>query len=132
LIQQILFNFLFNAAESMTGEKGILLSTSHLSALPGGLVLAPEIAESYAAISVQDWGSGIPREILPRIFEPFFTTKGMSVRRGTGLGLSMVYELARKMGAGLAVDSVVDVGSTFTLILPIKEIPAPDLSKPPG
>jgi signal transduction histidine kinase len=43
-----------------------------------------------------------------------------------------VYELARKMGAGLAVDSVVDVGSTFTLILPIKEIPAPDLSKPPG
>lgn len=131
LIQQILFNFLFNAAESMTGEKGILLSTRRLSALPSGLVLAPVLAESYAAISVQDWGSGIPKEILPRIFEPFFTTKGMSARRGTGLGLSMVYELARKMGAGLAVDSVVDAGSTFTLILPIKEIPDTDPSKPP-
>jgi signal transduction histidine kinase len=98
--------------------------------LPGGLVLAPQSAENYAAVSVQDRGCGIPREILPRIFEPFFTTKGMSTRRGTGLGLSMVYELARKMGAGLAVESVVDVGSTFTLILPIKQIPPADQSQP--
>jgi signal transduction histidine kinase len=59
---------------------------------------------------------------MPRIFEPFFTTKAMSVRRGTGLGLSMVYELARKMEAGLAVESVVDEGSNFTLILPVKEL----------
>jgi signal transduction histidine kinase len=59
---------------------------------------------------------------MPRIFEPFFTTKALSVRRGTGLGLSMVYELARKMDAGLAVESVVGQGSIFTLVLPIEPV----------
>ena len=58
-------------------------------------------------------------EILPRIFEPFFTTKAFSARRGTGLGLSMVYELARKMNAGLAVETLEKEGSSFTLILPL-------------
>ena len=75
------------------------------------------------SISVRDCGSGITPENLPRIFEPFFTTKALSTRRGTGLGLSMVYELAKKMKAGLAVDSVVGQGSTFTLILPVHDLP---------
>jgi two-component system NtrC family sensor kinase len=57
-----------------------------------------------------------------RIFEPFFTTKALSARRGTGLGLSMVYELAKRMEAGLAVESLVDEGSVFTLILPVKDV----------
>ena len=45
----------------------------------------------------------------------------MSARRGTGLGLSMVYEFAKKMDAGLAVSSVVGQGSTFTLIVPVPQ-----------
>ena len=48
----------------------------------------------------------------------------MSARRGTGLGLSMVYELAKKLEAGLAVETAVGSGSTFTLFLPIKSEPA--------
>jgi signal transduction histidine kinase len=115
---QILLNFIFNAAESMTGRKQIILATQPLAALPTGLVLMPAAAKGYASVSVQDFGCGIPPENRPRIFEPFFTTKALSVRRGTGLGLSMVYELAKKMGAGLAVASVVDQGSVFTLFLP--------------
>jgi len=51
-------------------------------------------------------------------------SRALSVRRGTGLGLSMVYELAKKMEAGLAVDSAIDQGSTFTLILPVRNAPA--------
>jgi signal transduction histidine kinase len=82
-------------------------------------VLTPAAAPGYVAVSVQDHGCGIPPENLPRIFEPFFTTKAMSTKRGTGLGLSMAYELAKKMGAGLAVQSVLHEGSTFTLILPV-------------
>jgi len=80
-------------------------------------VLTPSAAAAQVAVSVRDFGCGIPPENLPRIFEPFFTTKALSTRRGTGLGLSMVYELAKKMEAGLAVESAVDRGSTFTLIL---------------
>jgi len=47
----------------------------------------------------------------------------MSARRGTGLGLSMVYELAKKLQAGIAVESVVNNGSVFTLILPVQKAP---------
>src|SRR5438445_12653795 len=85
------------------------------------MALRPVQAPAYASISVQDTGCGILPENLPRIFEPFFTTKAFSSRRGTGLGLSMVYELAKKMDAGIAVQSAVEQGSTFTLVVPIQQ-----------
>jgi signal transduction histidine kinase len=119
-IQQILLNFIFNAAESMAKRKQIILATKTLEKLPPALVLAPGKAAGYAAISVKDFGSGISPENMSRIFEPFFTTKAMSARRGTGLGLSMVYELAKKMEAGIAAESVLNNGSMFTLILPVQ------------
>lgn len=121
-IQQILLNFIFNAAESMDMSKQIVLSTRIMTELPADLALLPIPASRYVAASVQDSGCGIPPENLPRIFEPFFTTKALSTRRGTGLGLSMVYELAKKLGAGLAVESVIAQGSTFTLILPVRDL----------
>ncbi len=125
LIQQMLLNFIFNAAESMAGRKRILIATRLLEGLPADLVLVPAKAQRYVAVAVRDFGCGIPPANLPRIFEPFFTTKALSARRGTGLGLSMVYQLAAKTEAGLAVVSVVDRGSTFTLILAVGR-PAPD------
>ncbi len=119
-VQQILLNLIFNAAESMEKPKRVVLSTRPEEA-PSHPALAPASAARFVAISVQDFGCGIPPENMSRIFEPFFTTKAFSARRGTGLGLSMVYELAKKMEAGLAVESVLDQGSTFTLILPVKD-----------
>jgi signal transduction histidine kinase len=98
----------------------IAISTRAAQTLPPGLFLKPAPAEAFIHISVQDTGEGILPDNLPRIFEPFFTTKSMSSQRGTGLGLSMVYELARKLEAGLAVESEPGKGSTFTLILPVK------------
>lgn len=121
-VQQVLLNFIFNAAESMSGRKEIAITVRQLDLPPAGSVLSPARAENYIAISVQDSGSGIAPENLLRIFEPFFTTKAMSARRGTGLGLSMAYELAKKMEAGLSVSSVVGQGSTFTIILPVRRI----------
>ena len=122
-IQQILLNFIFNAAESMESGKLIVLSTRLISELPTDLVLTPVPASRYVTVSVRDSGCGIPAENLSRIFEPFFTTKALSTRRGTGLGLSMAYELAKKLGAGLVVASKEGEGSTFTLILPVRELP---------
>ncbi len=120
LVQQILLNLIFNAAESMEKSKRIILATQLLNEAPRHPTLAPAAAGRYVAISVRDFGCGIPAENLPRIFEPFFTTKAFSARRGTGLGLSMVYELSKKLEAGLSVESVVNQGSVFTLILPVK------------
>ncbi len=105
----------------MNKPKQIHLSTQRLDKLPLDLALAPGPAGAYVAVSVQDFGCGISAQNLPRIFEPFFTTKALSARRGTGLGLSMAYELAKKMAAGIAVQSAVDQGSTFTLILPVAD-----------
>ncbi len=118
-VQQILLNFIFNADEAMTGRKRIEMATVLTDKLPAEIYLPPANAPKFILISVRDFGSGIAPEIRTRIFEPFFTTKNLSTRRGTGLGLSMVYELAKKMAAGLAVKSTPGAGSTFTLIFPV-------------
>ena len=147
-VQQILLNFIFNADDAMErrsptrldGSNGlkhagsetgapptppdrrnqIRLTTRLVSELPADVALAPAPAPKFILVAVRDHGAGIAPEIRARIFEPFFTTKNLSARRGTGLGLSMVYELAKKMGAGLAVESTPGAGSTLTLILPVK------------
>lgn len=128
-VQQVLLNFIFNASEAMTDRKHINITTRHTKSLPPDLVLSPSAGNDYLVIAVKDSGSGISPENLPRIFEPFFTTKAMSTRRGTGLGLSMVYELARKMDAGIGVETVIGKGSTFTIFLPVRT-PAVGQSKP--
>ncbi|NNJ89650.1 MAG: two-component sensor histidine kinase [Eudoraea sp.] len=71
-------------------------------------------------IEVKDNGNGIPKKIIQRIFEPFFTTKPSG--RGTGLGLSMSYEIVTKgHGGTLKVNSKEGEGTTFTIILPAKK-----------
>ena len=131
LVQQVLLNFIFNAAEAMSGPKRVVLRTTRLERLPESLFLKPAEAEAYVGVSVQDFGCGIPPENLERIFEPFFTTKALSSRRGTGLGLSMAYELAKHLSAGLSVESTVGRGSRFTLILPVPNVPASAATETP-
>jgi len=121
-IQQIALNFIFNAADALAGPGKIILRTGLMAQLPAELVLAPRPSPKYVFVAVRDFGCGIAPEILPQIFDPFFTTKSLSAKRGTGLGLSMVYELAKEMNCGLSVESTVGKGSTFTLILPIGEV----------
>jgi signal transduction histidine kinase len=128
-IQQILLNLIFNAAEAKSSDKAIMLTTFECPAAPLSPFIAPKVADGYVCVSVQDFGSGIAPEVLPRIFEPFFTTKALSTRRGTGLGLSMVYELAKKLGAGISVETAIGKGTTFSLLLPIHPAP-PNDSKP--
>jgi PAS domain S-box-containing protein len=69
--------------------------------------------------TVSDTGTGMPEEILRKIFEPFFTTK--EVGRGTGLGLSITYSLVKDLKGGIEVESVPEVGTTFTTSFPVYE-----------
>ena len=68
---------------------------------------------------VSDTGHGIPPHLFGRVFDPFFTTK--PVGQGTGLGLSICRETVRALGGDIEVESVVDQGSTFRVILPPAE-----------
>ena len=69
-----------------------------------------------------DTGVGIPADKLESVFEPFVQVDRSLIdsREGTGLGLAISRDLARAMRGDLTVDSTVDVGSEFTLLLPVR------------
>jgi CheY-like chemotaxis protein len=83
----------------------------------------------YVRIVVEDRGTGIAKEHLPRIFDPYFTTK----EKGTGLGLATTYAVVKRHDGHIGVESRVGVGTTFTIFLPASdEAPAPVLEATPA
>jgi signal transduction histidine kinase/WD40 repeat protein len=118
-LEQMLFNLIVNAAEAMRGH-GTLTLSARRAREPGNCLLAPAApGPGFVEIAVQDNGPGIAPEVLPRIFEPFFTTKIIGAKRGTGLGLSMVYTMAREDGIGIGVATEPGQGATFRLLIPV-------------
>jgi len=73
--------------------------------------------KAWAQLTVQDTGHGIAESDQNQIFEPFFTTKG--AEQGTGIGLSMSKNVIERYGGKISVVSQVNVGTTFTITLPI-------------
>ena len=68
-------------------------------------------------IKVTDNGGGIPQKVLDKIFQPFFTTKPTG--QGTGLGLSMSYDIVTKgHGGELKVESKEGIGTKFLILIP--------------
>ncbi len=104
-IEQVLINLIHNAVQSM----------------PNGGELQIGLAQKNETvrITVQDSGCGIPAEHLKRIFDPFFTTKPEG--EGTGLGLSVSYGIIANHHGRIEVESEVDKGSTFTIVLPVNQ-----------
>jgi signal transduction histidine kinase len=105
-INQVFLNLITNAAQAMDGHGEIVITTKQPDA-------------DHVAIAISDTGCGIPEENLNKIRDPFFTTK--EVGTGTGLGLSIVDEIIRSHGGRLLVESQLGHGSTFTVVLPIKQ-----------
>ena len=68
-------------------------------------------------IKVADNGNGIPQKVLEKIFQPFFTTKPTG--QGTGLGLSLSYDIVKAHGGELKVETKEGEGSEFVIQLPI-------------
>ena len=116
--EQVIINLMMNARDAMGGGGRIVLEVDVLIAaqpIPcvGGL-LPPG---RYGVLRVQDFGTGIPPEIMQRMFDPFFTTKPRG--RGTGLGLPSALGIIRQSGGDVRVDSVVGEGTTFHVYLPL-------------
>ncbi len=74
--------------------------------------------DSGVEIRVKDNGPGIPEEVKKKIFQPFFTTKPTG--QGTGLGLSLSYDIVKAHGGKLNVGSEQGEGSTFIIQLPLR------------
>ncbi len=72
--------------------------------------------QNFVKIIVSDTGKGIPPQILNKIFDPFFTTKP----KGIGLGLSITYQIIKKHGGSIKVDSKLDCGTSIIITLPEK------------
>ena len=107
-INQVLMNLLINAGQAI-GERGTIS-------------LATGSEDDEAWITISDSGCGIPEEALQKIFDPFFTTK--PIGRGTGLGLAICYSIVAKHHGRIEVSSRVGAGTTFRVVLPVRQ-PAP-------
>jgi len=68
-------------------------------------------------IKVTDNGNGIPKKVLDKIFQPFFTTKPTG--QGTGLGLSLSYDIVKAHGGELKVETKIEEGTEFSILLPV-------------
>ncbi|WP_321369661.1 ATP-binding protein [uncultured Desulfuromusa sp.] len=102
-LNQVFLNILVNAAQAIE-EKGVIgIRTRH--------------EDNLVKITISDNGSGIPESIKEKIFEPFFTTK--EVGKGTGLGMSISYDIIKEHKGQIKVDSELGQGTTFTIELPL-------------
>jgi two-component system NtrC family sensor kinase len=109
-VEQALVALLINAVEAMPGG--------------GTLGLAAEASGDRVVLTVEDSGVGIPKESLPHIFEPFYTSKNDI--EGSGLGLAVVYGIIQRHGGSIEVQSEVEQGTRFRIVLPRR--PSPDES----
>jgi two-component system, NtrC family, sensor kinase len=112
-INQVFLNIISNAAQAMADrvEKGVIT----LRSMPEG--------NDMVRVEIQDNGSGIPKDVLPRIFDPFFTTK--PIGKGTGMGLSISYKIIQQHGGMILVDSEQGAGTVFSILLPIRALEQP-------
>lgn len=119
-IGQVLQNLVINAVQAMR-ERGTLvvaaenvqIGENEVPSLPAG---------AHVRITVEDNGTGIPPEQLPKIFDPYFTTK----ETGSGLGLASALSIVRKHQGDMTVDSQVGKGTTFRIYLPAGRAAAAD------
>jgi two-component system NtrC family sensor kinase len=122
-LDQIVLNLVTNSRDAMPegGTLGIEVMAQELDEVycetHPGVKPGP-----YACISVSDTGIGMSEEVRARVFEPFFTTKPVGV--GTGLGLAMVYGLAKQQGGSVWVYSEPGQGTTIKVFFPIVDDPA--------
>lgn len=101
-LREVIINIITNAVDSIQNGGKIEISSLDF--------------QDQIVVEIKDNGMGMNKEIQKRIFEPFFTTKGS---RGSGLGLSVSYNIIESFGGNIEVESEEDVGTSFKIKLPI-------------
>ncbi|MCG8443789.1 MAG: HAMP domain-containing histidine kinase, partial [Caulobacterales bacterium] len=107
---QVILNLIVNAADAIDAMRG--------EGELGEIHVGTRRVGEWVEITVADTGCGMTEEVQARIFDPFFTTK--DVGKGTGQGLSIVYNIIRtRHGGEILCDSAPGEGATFTVRLPL-------------
>jgi signal transduction histidine kinase/CheY-like chemotaxis protein len=109
-MEQAILNLVSNARDAMPTGGDLRITVRSLTG-------------NSVNLQVSDSGSGMGRETMTRIFEPFFTTKPRGL--GTGLGLASVKGIVEQHGGSVLVDSELNVGTTFDIILPAADAQSP-------
>jgi two-component system NtrC family sensor kinase len=109
-LQQALLNLLLNAEQAMRSRPVRRIDVGARRVPKAGAI----------ELFISDTGHGIADENVRRIFDPFFTTR--EVGEGTGLGLSICYGIVRDHGGTISVESRVEQGTTFRLLLPARTV----------
>lgn len=118
-IRQILINLISNAVKFTT--TGQIILEVKVQAQPTG-----QEGNHHLIFTVTDTGTGIEAQELDLLFQPFQQTKsGRMIMEGTGLGLAITAQLVKVLSGTIAVDSVVNQGSTFCVEIPIQALPFP-------
>jgi two-component system NtrC family sensor kinase len=128
-IGRVILNLIINAfyatnekqlEKELTGFQNLLAledqSTENKAYEPTITVITKKLQNSIE-IAIRDNANGIPQKVLDKIFQPFFTTKPTG--QGTGLGLSLAYDIVKAHGGELKVNTEENVGSEFIILLPI-------------
>ncbi|MFQ5753565.1 MAG: PAS domain S-box protein, partial [bacterium] len=122
-IQQVFVNLFLNALDAMpNGGELKLEAHPRITTLQrvdrrGRAFSVQNKSALYAEVNLMDTGEGIKPEALPSIFNPFFTTKP----QGSGLGLAIVYRIMAEHEGDIQVESHVNKGTTFKLLMPTEE-----------
>jgi two-component system NtrC family sensor kinase len=113
-IQQAFINLFLNALEAMPAKGTLTVATQCVPADTLPAILQDSAQRPCICVTIQDTGTGIPPEDLPRLFEPFFTTKP----NGTGLGLLITRRIVLEHQGDISVQSRPGWGTAFRIVLP--------------
>ena len=120
-LEQALVNLALNASDAMPSGGRLEVATANVTIDEDDAIEPEARPGSYVVIRVTDTGIGMDDETRRRAFEPFFTTK--ADKEGSGLGLSSVYGTVAQSGGFVLLETEVDVGTTFSLYLPVAAAP---------
>ncbi|HET6768086.1 MAG TPA: ATP-binding protein [Chitinophagaceae bacterium] len=120
-IGRVILNLINNAFYAVDEKKKNMPPSSKGGAeYNPGVTVSTKKEKDKVEIKVKDNGNGIPQKILDKIFQPFFTTKPTG--QGTGLGLSLSYDIVKAHGGEIKVETKEGEGTVFIVWLPLDKI----------